>query len=784
MDKVKVFKKETNNINYNMNSEKKSNIKYMTQMKFDFYDKINIKKAMYVFNLSMDEFKYKFWNKLETDQNGRGYELKTFFKGVKGLCQEAIQNRVDDEDYALIKRKYRFSNNKNGRIYVNGFGVQSLQGNLRKFLTGDYLCDIDIKNCHPNILYQLCQEYNNNHDEKLNMFYLSNYIHNRQEVLNNNKTDKKTVLVCINSDEIQENKKNDGFYTKNPFLIGLHQEKMKIFKRILNNTDYVKRYDIESINEKNPISSMINKLFCIKENEIIQSVINSDICVPMFDGFMFDKNDMHKYELLLKQTGIIQWGLKDNNIDIDISNFDESDSKDYNTIKQEFEKTACMINTSPIIYLKKIKNENCQLTDVYYNKASMTDICEPLSIITGDGKEEAFFKHWLKDKNKRQYDKFDFRPYVKKEQDSTPSHIYNTFNEFESDIMDDVFEPTWYIDFVNDNLADGDHNCAKYYLDYTAHICQKPWDNPQTALVLKGGQGTGKDTTIEITERIIGKSNDYVHRTTNINEILPKDGFNSELKNKLLIQFNETDGRDSREAKERIKDHITREVNNIKEKYIAPYKQKNMARVKFSSNNESPVHFSFDERRFVLFKFSNKNQGDHQYWNNIWDKINDPREINNLYSWLLNRDISDWNPKDRPMNKEYIIETGESLPNHIKWLNDVINHNDRDDLMIRKNKIIAKPTDLYCIFEAWMVNNYLINPGEFKSSGFRKVIKKMNGVKWDGRAKINGKNKDRVIIDIDAVKSELNNYTFDTDYDSDGSIIDLDCDSDIEESIP
>ncbi len=756
----------------------------MNQMKFDFYDKINVKKAMYVFNLSMDEFKYKFWSKLETDQNGRGYELKTFFKGVKGLCQEAIQNRIDNEDYALIKRKYRYSNNKNGRIYVNGFGVQSLQGNLRKFLTGDYLIDIDIKNCHPNILYQLCQEYNKNHDEQLNMFYLSNYIHNRQEVLNNNKIDKKSILVCLNSDEIQQNKKNKGFYTKNPFLIGLHQEKMKIFKRIINNTDYIDNYDIQSTNDDNPISSMINKLFCIKENDIIQSVIDSDICVPMFDGFMFDKNDMDKYEALLKETGIIQWALKDNTIDIDVSDFDENNSKDYNTIKNDFEKTACMINTSPIIYLKKIKNENCQLTDVYYNKASMTDICEPLSIITGEGKEESFFKHWLKDKNKRQYDKFDFIPYVKKEQDSTPSHIYNTFNEFESDIIEDINDPKWFIDFIMYNLSDGNSVCYDYFMDYLAHICQKPWENPQTALVFKGGQGVGKDTTIEIIERIIGKSNDYVHRTTNINEILPKDGFNSELKNKLLVQFNETDGRDSREAKERIKDHITREVNNIKEKYISPYKQKNMARVVFSSNNESPVHFAHDERRFVLFKFSNRNQGNHNYWNNIWDKINNKSEINNLYSYLLKRDISDWNPKNKPMIKEYMVETANAIPNHIKWLNDVVNNNERDELIIRKNKIIAKPTDLYCVYEAWLINNYLVNSGEFKSSAFRKVIQKMDGVKWNARVKIDGKTMDRVIIDMNIIERELEQYTFDTDYDSDDSIIDFDCDSDIEESIP
>jgi len=131
-----------------------------------------------------------FWNKLEVDQNGRGWDLKTFYSEVRKFCSEVIRNRVKDKDYALIKRKYRYSNSKNGRIYSCGFGIQSLQGNIRKFLTGNYLLDIDIKNCHPNILYKLVLEYNEKHDDKLSMMYLENYVKNRNKVLKEHNFDK------------------------------------------------------------------------------------------------------------------------------------------------------------------------------------------------------------------------------------------------------------------------------------------------------------------------------------------------------------------------------------------------------------------------------------------------------------------------------------------------------------------------------------------------------------------------------------------------------------------
>ncbi len=93
--------------------------------------------------------------------------MKVYFKQVRKFCGAVIRNKVDGKDYALIKQKYRYSTGKSGRIYVNGFGIQSLQNKIRKFLTGDYLLDIDIKNCHPNILYKLVLEYSKNHQHQL-----------------------------------------------------------------------------------------------------------------------------------------------------------------------------------------------------------------------------------------------------------------------------------------------------------------------------------------------------------------------------------------------------------------------------------------------------------------------------------------------------------------------------------------------------------------------------------------------------------------------------------------
>ena len=63
----------------------------------------------------------------------------------------------------------------------------------------------------------------------------------------------------------------------------------------------------ESTNDKNPISSIINKMMSVKENEILQSAIPEDKnLVLMFDGFM-TRNEMDFNEL---PNEIVSWDEK------------------------------------------------------------------------------------------------------------------------------------------------------------------------------------------------------------------------------------------------------------------------------------------------------------------------------------------------------------------------------------------------------------------------------------------------------------------------------------------
>ena len=70
-------------------------------------------------------------------------------------------------------------NTKYGRVFPkNAVGLFSIRREIRHTLARDNYIDIDVENCHPVILYQICDAYN------IKCNYLKYYIDNRTEILN------------------------------------------------------------------------------------------------------------------------------------------------------------------------------------------------------------------------------------------------------------------------------------------------------------------------------------------------------------------------------------------------------------------------------------------------------------------------------------------------------------------------------------------------------------------------------------------------------------------------
>ena len=78
-----------------------------------------------------------------------------------------------------------------------------------------------------------------------------------------------------------------------------------------------------------------------------------------------------------------------------------------------------------------------------------------------------------------------------------------------------------------------------------------------------GEQGTGKDTFGYLIGKLI--NDEYTISTNKLEDIIPKESaFNMELKDKLVVRFNEMKAKDGNSYIEQIKDFVTRESNRIR----------------------------------------------------------------------------------------------------------------------------------------------------------------------------------------------------------------------------
>ena len=256
-----------------------------------FTEHINLNQAKDIVSLNYDDFVLKFKCKEWEDHDGSNkYSSKTYFNQCIRWLKKVI--KLNKSSY---HQKYKYSKNQtNGRIYVRGFGIQSVPKLIKNYLLDKIeLYDYDMINAHFVILDYLCKK----HDIKNN--FLNTYVMKRQEVLESGGITKLDMILFLYNDKhinknISEKCYNEISYVK--------KQINKLEKHLIN--------DITT-KSKNPESALLSKILGYYENEILQKVINQYECnVPYYDGFISNqKIPIEKLNELTKEYGV-KWSIK------------------------------------------------------------------------------------------------------------------------------------------------------------------------------------------------------------------------------------------------------------------------------------------------------------------------------------------------------------------------------------------------------------------------------------------------------------------------------------------
>jgi hypothetical protein len=358
-------------------------------------------------------------------------------------------------------------------------------------------------------------------------------------------------------------------------------------------------------------------------------------------------------------------------------NMFDGQTRCYDTVKPVFELRHFKV-MRPLLYTEILKNGDCYFRDtktlkdtfcnVYCNveitkKNKTTDVVETLTDV------------WIKDPKIRTYETIDFIPPPL----HCPQSTFNMWRGFDVEILDvkssGNIEP-----FLKHISIWTNHNeeANKYFVKWLADMFQNPGKLNGIAIVAKSEQGAGKNIFLEGLAKIMGS--DLFYETANPNNEL-WSRFALGRKNRLLINIDETKGKDTYPMSDVIKNMITSKFYNYEEKGKRPITLTNINRIIFTTNNTCSIKVEQKDRRFVVFECSQEMLGNKQYFDNLGKYFDDPAHQKAVFEYLMSIDVSnvDW-IGERPITDLYKDIQNLNAPNYIKFFIHLCENNGKDKI--------------------------------------------------------------------------------------------------------
>jgi hypothetical protein len=331
--------------------------------------------------------------------------------------------------------------------------------------------------------------------------------------------------------------------------------------------------------------------------------------------------------------------------------------------------------------------------------------------------EVPFLPEWVKDKERRDYERCDFIPNMSK----CPETVFNLFNGFaieevyqkeieqcgeidEKEMME-LIQP---IQYHTNLLCGGD---GSYFEKFMANMIQNPDIKTDVSVLFRDkggllfeGGGTGKNHYMDWFGRKIIGSQYYVCVDDN-NDLYRS--FNSAFEGKLFVFVEEAGGKANHNNADTLKSKISKKRGIVKKKNVAEYEVDDFARFVFGTNNANPLPTKQGDRRSVAYDVNPIHRGDKVYFNTLTKAMDCVRVQCAYYQYLKTMDV--WRTPiefqiNRPITECYIDIRQMNAPSHMKWL--------RYELRRGTLPEEAGARELYERFRGWYATTHNCERGE------------------------------------------------------------------------
>jgi len=604
--------------------------------------------------------------------------------------------------------------NKYGRYFVKDHKVRSstiMWNAIRSALFQDTEYDVDIVNCHSNILLDIC---------KTNDFYdidnLKHYCENRDDVINlfiidenlikeynkNNKTnyDKKDIVKnlitrILYGGSIESWKKEFNIDCELPVFITNFIDEIQINtnliiksdKRFKDIVEYESNRRLEKAKKKYGKSFDTQK-FNIKPSKLLSIILQEYETLIIMKCFEIVKNNnftitSYNYDgfQILKQDGVGELINTINKTEFSLSH-NNNNFISFENIKFIIKPFKNAIDTKDLLLLDtddfNIKTFNLSQSygyKKYYFEKYFAKILSPAMFVETKKNDYVLYKrndfgvafqhlHYYEideKTGKTIKTPFIFRWLLDENIRfynnvdyypcmKPPENSFNLWNDFpiKSIPFDDKAD-TSLLHFHLKTLLKDDEIDYEWFLNWLAHIIQFPYKKTEVCVVLYDKKfGTGKSMIAEeFLKKIIGENK--IITTCKTEKLFGKF---TNTQGKLLCVLNEAKGKDTFELNDIIKDAITSKTIQMEKKGVDSIQVKDYLNYIITTNNLNSVKLEEGDRRFMIFATSSELKGNVEYFDNLLDVLNDDVIMRKFYEELMERKLSKFNPsRDRQNNK-------------------------------------------------------------------------------------------------------------------------------------
>lgn len=284
---------------------------------------------------------------------------------------------------------------------------------------------------------------------------------------------------------------------------------------------------------------------------------------------------------------------------------------------------------------------------------------------TEDGKEKRVLATdlWIRSKKRRQYKGIVFAPGRE-----TPGW-YNLWMGFSVEPVQGDSRPFWkHLYFV---ICQKNKEHYWYFRRWLAHMIQRPDELPGVAIVIRGGQGNGKSSFIDLIADLVRQ---HYFVLDSMEQLTGR--FTGHFRDKILVYANEAVWAGNKAGEGALKALITDTVIPVEEKFKDVINVRNYKRLIVTTNKPWAVPMEADDRRFLVLEAGDQRKENTEYFAALVHQMREEGGLQAVMYDLLNEDLTEFNVRKKPASRHAVDIKLRSAEPIVAWWHECLRDGD------------------------------------------------------------------------------------------------------------